>query len=158
METDIRSEQYNQFPQGAKIQNGDTKNHQNFSPTRGVGYLSRLQGCLLPNTHTGTVRKYLRFHIQGRSYQFKALPFRLSTSPNGVHCYSKGSKTEGHAQAYKDLPGSTRRLVGESQIPPSLSPAYTRVSKNVSVPGLAGECRKIRTGLQIGLRLRRLPV
>ena len=26
-------------------------------------------------------RKYLRFHIQGRSYQFKALPFRLSTAP-----------------------------------------------------------------------------
>ena len=26
-------------------------------------------------------RKYMRFHIQGRSYQFKALPFGLSTGP-----------------------------------------------------------------------------
>ena len=26
-------------------------------------------------------RKYLRFHIQGRTYQFKALPFGLSTEP-----------------------------------------------------------------------------
>ena len=26
-------------------------------------------------------RKYMRFHIQGRSYQFKALPSRLSTAP-----------------------------------------------------------------------------
>ena len=26
-------------------------------------------------------RKYLRFHIQGRAYQFKALPFGLSTAP-----------------------------------------------------------------------------
>ena len=26
-------------------------------------------------------RKYMRFHIQGRSYQFKALPFGLSTAP-----------------------------------------------------------------------------
>ena len=26
-------------------------------------------------------RKYLRFHIQGRNYQFKALPFGLSTAP-----------------------------------------------------------------------------
>ena len=26
-------------------------------------------------------RKYLRFHIQGRTYQFKALPFDLSTAP-----------------------------------------------------------------------------
>ena len=26
-------------------------------------------------------RKYMRFHVQGRSYQFKALPFGLSTAP-----------------------------------------------------------------------------
>ena len=26
-------------------------------------------------------RKYMRFHLQGRSYQFKALPFDLSTAP-----------------------------------------------------------------------------
>ena len=26
-------------------------------------------------------RKYMRFHLQGRSYQFKALPFGLSTAP-----------------------------------------------------------------------------
>ena len=26
-------------------------------------------------------RKYMRFHLQGRSYQFKALPFALSTAP-----------------------------------------------------------------------------
>ena len=26
-------------------------------------------------------RKYLRFHVQGRTYQFKAIPFGLSTAP-----------------------------------------------------------------------------
>ena len=26
-------------------------------------------------------RKYLRFHVQGQTYQFKALPFSLSTAP-----------------------------------------------------------------------------
>ena len=26
-------------------------------------------------------RKYMRFHLQGRSYQFKTLPFSLSTAP-----------------------------------------------------------------------------
>ena len=29
----------------------------------------------------GQSRKYLRFHVQGRTYQFKALPFGLSTAP-----------------------------------------------------------------------------
>ena len=64
-----------------KKKNGDTGNHQNLPPTRGVGYLNRLQGCLLPHTSTGTVQKYLRFHVEGRTYQFKALPFGLSTAP-----------------------------------------------------------------------------
>ena len=62
LETYSRSEQTKPF--------GD---HQDLPPTRGVGYLNRFQGCLLPYTYT--------FHIQGRAYQFKALPFGLSTAP-----------------------------------------------------------------------------
>ena len=48
METYIRPEQIESLPQGGEIQNGDTRNHQNIPPTRGVGHLNRLQGCLLP--------------------------------------------------------------------------------------------------------------
>ena len=76
MEANTRPKQAKPFPQGGKIQNGDTGNHQNFPPTRGVGHLSRFQRCLLPHTNTGT-----SFHVQGRTYQFKALPFGLSTAP-----------------------------------------------------------------------------
>ena len=39
-------------------------------------------------------------------------------------------------------PPIPRQLVGESQVPPSLSPAYTGSSKNVSTIGLAGEFRE----------------
>ena len=40
-----------------KKKNGDTGNHQNLPPTRGVGYLYSFQGCLLPYTNTGTVQE-----------------------------------------------------------------------------------------------------
>ena len=60
----------------------------------------------------------LRFHIQGRAYQFKALPFGLSTA----------GEIDGHTQGFKKPP-VPRRLVGESQIPPGLSPTYTGTSK-----------------------------
>ena len=53
METYTRSEQTESFPQGGEIQNGDTGNHQNIPPTRGVGYLHRFQGHLLPYSNTG---------------------------------------------------------------------------------------------------------
>ena len=48
--------------------------------------------------------------------------------------------------------------MGESQIPPSLSPAYSGTSKNLSETRLAGEHGEIRAGTQTGLRLCRLPV
>ena len=57
MEANTGSKQTKPFPQGGEIQNGDTGNHQNISPTRGVGHLSRLQGCLFPHSNTGTIQE-----------------------------------------------------------------------------------------------------
>ena len=83
--------------------------------------------------------------------------FRSVHSTHGVHCNSKGGESDGHTQGFKDPP-VPRRLVGDSQIPPNLSPAYAGSSKNVPATGLAGELREIRTGAQSGLRFCRLPV
>ena len=81
METYTRFEQTKTIPQGGKIQNGDTGNHQNLPPTGGVGHVSRFQDAYFHIPIQEQSRKSLRFPIQGRSYQFKALPFRLSTAP-----------------------------------------------------------------------------
>ena len=81
METHTRFEQIESFPQGGEIQNGDTGNHQNVPPTRGVGYLNRFKDAYFHIPIQEQSRKYLRFHVQGQTYQFKALPFGLSTAP-----------------------------------------------------------------------------
>ena len=57
VETYTRSEQSESFPQGGEIQNGDTGNHQDIPPTRGVGHLNRLQGHLLSYSNTGIVQE-----------------------------------------------------------------------------------------------------
>ena len=88
-------------------------------------------------------RKYLRFRIQGSSIRF-------AHSTHGVHCDTKGGETDGYTHGFKNPP--VPRLVGESQIPPGLSPTYTGTSKNVSAIGLAGELREIRAGAQTRLR------
>ena len=76
----LRPKQSEFFPQDRKIQDGDTGNHQNISPEGRMDNLRRLQGRLhIPIQERS--RKYLRFHIQGQTYQFKALPFGLSTAP-----------------------------------------------------------------------------
>ena len=65
-------------------------------------------------------KKYMRFHIQGHSFQFKALPFGMSTAPMEFTMIAKGGGggTDGHTQGYKD-PSVPRQLVSEGQIPPS---------------------------------------
>ena len=92
METYIRSEQTELFPQGGEIQNGDTGNHQDLPPTRGVGHRNRFQGRLLHIPIQEQSRKYLRFHVQGQTYQFKALPFGLSTAPLEFNVVAKEVK------------------------------------------------------------------
>ena len=87
--------------------------------------------------------------------QGSAIRFVYST--HGVHCNSKIGEIDGHTQGHKDPP-VPRRLVGDSHIPPGLSPAYTGSSRNVSKVRLAGDFRKVRTGAQADLRFCRLPL
>ena len=87
----------------------------------------------------------------------QSIAFRSVHSALGVHCSSKGGETDGHTQGYKNPP-VPRQLVGESHIPPGLSPAHSRSSENMLRTRLAGEFRKVRTGTKADLRFCRLPV
>ena len=156
VETYIRSEQTESFTQGREIQDGDTGNHQNFPPTRGVGHLNRFQGRLLPYTNTGTVQEISEISCPGSDVPIQSTGLWSVHSTLGVHCSSKGGETDGHTQGYK-YPAVPTRLVGESQIPPGLSPAYSGSSENMLRTRLAGEFRKVRTGAQADIRFRRLP-
>ena len=157
METYTRSEQPEFFPQGGEIQDGDTGNHQDIPPTRGVGYLNRLQGRLLPYSNTGTIQEISQISCPGSDIPIQSSAFRSVHSTLGVHCSSKGGETDGHTQGYKNPP-VPRRLVGESQIPPNLSPTYPNASQDMPGSRLAGEFGKIRAGAQTSLQLCRLPV
>ena len=157
VETYTRSEQIEYFPQGGEIQNGDTGNHQNISPTRGVGYLNRFQGRLLPYSNIGTVQEIFEISCLGPDISIQSTAFRSVDSIPGVHCSSKGVETDGHTQWYKNLP-VPRRLVGESYIPPGLSPAHSRSSENMPRTRLAGEFGQVGTGTKANIRFCRLPV
>ena len=98
------------------------------------------------------------FHIpiqeQSRTYQIscpgsdipdQSTVFRSVHWNHVAHCSSKGVETDGHTHGYNNPP-VLRQLVGESHIPPGLSPAYTRSSENMPSIRLAGEFRKIGTG------------
>ena len=81
----------------------------------------------------------MHFHImQGKTYQFKALPFGLSTAPMDFTVVSKEVKLLCDEKGYKNPP-VPRRLVGHSQIPPNLSSTHTNLGSSLSTVGLASE-------------------
>ena len=151
VETHTRLEQIESFPQNRKIQNGDTRNYENVPPTRGVGYLNRFQGCLLPYTNTGTVQEISEISCPRSDIPVQGTALWSVHSTLGVHCNSKRGETDGHTQGYKDPP-VPRRLVGKSHIPPGLSPTYSKASGNMPKIGLAGEFQQVGVGSKTDLQ------
>ena len=82
METHTRSEQSQQISQGRNIQNGDPRNDPDLPTDRGVGHIHRFRGWLLPYTHTKPIKEISQISCPGKTYQFKALSFGLSTAPS----------------------------------------------------------------------------
>ena len=157
VETYTRFKQIESFPQGGEIQNGDTGNHQNVSPTGGVGYLNRFQGRLLPYPHTRTIQEIPEIPCPGSDIPIQGTALWSVHNPVGVHCNSKRGKTDGHTQGYKNPP-VPRRLVGEGQILSGLPPTHPSPSGHMPKFRLAGEFGQVGTGSQADLRFCRLPV
>ena len=157
MEAYFRPKQTESLSQDGKIQNGDTGNHQNIPPARGVGNISRLQGCLLPHTHTGTIQEISQISCPRSDIPIQGSSLWSVHSALGVHCDSQGGEIDGRTQGYKNPP-VPRRLVGEGEIPFNLLTTHTNPSKNVSETRLASEYRKTRAGAKTSLQLCRLPI
>ena len=101
-------------------------------------------------------RKYLRFHVQGQTYQFKALPFGLSTAPLEFTVIAKEVKLMAGHRGIRIHQYLDDWLVRAKSRSTCLQ--HTNPSKNVSETRLASECRKIRTGAKTSLQLCRLPI
>ena len=101
-------------------------------------------------------RKYLRFHIQGRAYQFKALPFGLSTAPLEFTVIPKEVNLMAIHKVLKILQYLDNWLVRARSHQACLQHTQELVNK-VSATGLTDEL-EIRAGAQTRLQFCRLPV
>ena len=63
---------------------------------RGVGYLNRLQGRLVPYPNTGTVQEISEISCPGSDIPIQSTTFRSVHSTLGVHCSGKGGETHGY--------------------------------------------------------------
>ena len=107
-------------------------------------------GCLLSHPNTGTIQEISEISFPGSDIPIQSTALWSVHSTLGVHSNSKGGETDGHIQGYKNPP-VPRRLVGESHIPPGLSPTYSRSGEDMQRTRVDGEFGKIRTGAQTNI-------
>ena len=139
------------------VQDGDPRDNKNLPTGRGVGHIHRFQRRILPHTNLQSVQEVHAFSHPGSVLPAQGPTLWSVHSSHGVHSGDQRGQTHGTSEGYKDPP-VPRRLAGESLYPRHLSPAYSNPGHTLSGTLLAGEQGKIRTGLQTGLQLRRLPV
>ena len=157
VETYPGPEHLEHLPKHRVVQNGDPRDNKDLPTARGVGHLHRLQGLILPYTNSHPVQEVHEFSHPG-----SVLPVQSSTlwpvlSTHGVDSGGQRGQTDGFTEGYKNPP-VPRRLVGDSHIPPNLSPTYTDLGSSLSRTRFAGEQGEVRTGAKTGFQLRRLPV
>ena len=94
-------------------------------------------------------RNYLCFHVQGPTYQFKALPFGLFTAPMEFAVVAKEVKLMALQKGLRIHRYIDDWLVRARSHQTCLE--HTQTSRHVSEIRLAGKHGEIRTGPQAGL-------
>ena len=157
VETYPGPEHLEHLPKHRVVPNGDPRDNKNLPTARGVGHLHRLKGCILPYTNSQSVQEVHVFSHPGSVPPVQSPTLWPVHSTYGVHSGGQRGQTNGFTEGYKNPP-VPRRLVGESYIPPNLSPAYTDLGSSLSRTRLTGEQGEVRTGPKTGFQLSRLPV
>ena len=84
VEASHRLKQAQHFSTRRKVQNGNSRVHQDLPDSRGVGSVDRPVGRLPAYPHPPKLKeipKYLRFCYKAQVFQFTSLPFGLATAP-----------------------------------------------------------------------------
>ena len=153
----LGSEQTKQISGNPNIQDGDLRDNTDLSPDRGVGDLHRFQRRVLPCPNKQSIQEVHAFSYPRQDLSIQSTTLWPVHGSHGVHSDSQRGQVASHETGYKDPP-VPRRLVGQSQVPPSLSSTDTKPSNTLQGPGMVGKRGKVRTGTQTDFQFRRLPV
>ena len=134
VEAHLRPKQSESLSQDREIQNGNTGNHQNISPARGVGNLSRFQGCLLPHTYTETVQEISQIPCSRSDIPIQGSSLWSFHSSHGVHSGSQGGGS--HPSPHIPAPTLTmvakrKQCVSRSTITPHKANVYRRIKRRL---------------------------
>ena len=93
VEASHRLKQAQHFSTCRKVQNGNSRVHQDFPDSRGVGIVDRPVGRLPTHPHPPKLKEIPKVLLQGSGVPVHLPPVRTGHSPPGLYNDSKGSET-----------------------------------------------------------------
>ena len=152
MAANLGSQCSKQIFERKNIQNGNTGNHPDLPPSRGMGDFAGFQQRLFPHSYPSKVSE-----IPPVSFPKSDVPVPGPTiwplhSSYGVHLHGQRGKIDGLSLGYKNPP-VPRRLVDSSPHQRILPPGDPVPPRPLPGIGLDGEPSKMGVGTQTGFRI-----
>ena len=104
MEASHRPKQAQHFSTRRKVQNGNSRVHQDLPDSRGVGIVDRSIGHLPTHPHPSTLKEIPKVLLQVTGVPIHLPPIRTSHSPRGLYNDRKGSETNGPLKRTQNSP------------------------------------------------------
>ena len=157
MEASHRLKQAQHFSTRRKVQNGNSRVHQDLPDSRGVGIVDRSVGRLPAHPHPTKLKEIPKVLLQGSGVPVHLPPVRTGHSPPGLYNDRKGSETNGPLQRTQNssIPGRLADQVPVSGGSPSEHSGGGRPNPILGVDNKSG---KIRTETYSGVFVRGLRI
>ena len=157
MEASHRIKQAQHFSTHRKVQNGNSRVHQDLPDSRGVGIVDRSVGRLPAHPHPPKLKEIPKVLLQGSGVPVHLPPVRTGHSPPGLYNDRKGSETNGPLKRTQNspIPG---RLADQVPVSGGSPSEHTGSGRPNSVLGVDNKSGKIRTETYSGVFVRGLRI
>ena len=144
VEASHRPKQAQHFSTRRKVQNGNSRVHQDLPDSRGVGIVDRSVGRLPTHPHPPKLKEIPKVLLQVTGVPVHLPPIRTNHSPPGLYNDCKGSKTNGPLKRTQTLP-IPGRLADQVPVSGGSLSEHSGGGRPNSVLGLDNKSGKIRT-------------
>ena len=157
VEASHRLKQAQHFSTRRKVQNGNSRVHQNLPDSRGMGIVDRSVGRLPAHPHPPKLKEIPKVLLQGSGVPVYLPSLRTGHSPPGLYNDRKGSETNGPLKRTQNspIPG---RLADQVPVSGGSPNKHTGGGRPNSVLGVDNKSGKIRTGTYSGVFVRGLRI
>ena len=151
VEVSHRPKQAQHFSTRRKVQNGNSRVHQDLPDSRGMGIVDRHIRRLPSNPHPSKLKEIPKVLLQSSGVPVHLPPIRTSHSPTGLYNDCKGSEANGPLQRTQTSP-IPRRLA--DQVSGGSPSEHSGSGRPNPVVGLDNKSGKIRTETYLGVFVR----